>query len=87
MNTNIKALSNEELELVSGGADAGKIVGKVLLFVTLVAGAIFVGKFANDVYKESTGGYGWNDFKKKLEHGDNLYDKAVRETANLFKKQ
>ncbi|MBQ2671886.1 MAG: hypothetical protein IJG00_03670 [Clostridia bacterium] len=74
MSENIKALSNEELELISGGGDAVKIVNKLLLVATLIASAIFIGKFANDVYKESN-------------HGDNLYDKVIRETANLFKKQ
>ena len=73
MNTNINALSNEELELISGGGDAVKIVNKILLVAILAAGAVFVGKFTNDVYKKNN-------------KGENLYDRAVRETAHLFKK-
>ncbi len=44
MNTNIKALSNEELELISGGADKNETVIEVSKIVskTLIVAATFV---------------------------------------------
>lgn len=87
MNTNIKALSNEELEVISGGGDALKIANRIILTVIGAAAIFGAGKFASDVYKDCNDGYGFDDIKKGFKKGRTLYGDIVHATANLFREK
>lgn len=64
MNTNIKALSNEELEIISGGTDGGfvggfkkgfkkglKISWKIIEVVGVIGGVMFLGYAGRSIYE------------------------------------
>lgn len=85
MNTNIKALSNEELEVISGGGDALKIANRIILTVIGAVAIFGAGKFAGDVYKDYNDSCGYDDIKKGFKKGRTLYGDIVHATANLFK--
>lgn len=60
MNTNIKALSNEELEAISGGVTAGEVVKKVakvtwriVEVVGVLGGLAFLGMMGKIIYEEN----------------------------------